>query len=96
MRALLQILLAGALPAGTLPAGTGTDEPLPSHVEAILRRGQAEGEFRSFDPRVMALAVQRSVEALQFALEADPALDTAAFARELVTLFSLATRPTDE
>jgi AcrR family transcriptional regulator len=91
MRALLQILLAGAL-----PAGTGADEPVPSHVEAILRRGQADGEFRSFDPRVMALAVQRSVEALPFALEADPALDTAAFTRELVTLFSLATRPTDE
>jgi AcrR family transcriptional regulator len=88
MRALLQILLSGALPAGS----AGTDVAVPSHLEALLRRGQAAGEFRDFDPRVMALAVQRSVESLPFALESDPDLDCAAFARELVTLFELATR----
>lgn len=87
MRALLQMVLSGGF-----PAGTGADDAVPGHVEAILRQGQAAGEFRDFDPRVMALAVQRAVEALPFALEADPDLDCAAFGRELVTLFALATR----
>jgi AcrR family transcriptional regulator len=87
MRALLQMVLSGGF-----PAGTGADDAVPGHVEAILRQGQAAGEFRDFDPRVMALAVQRAVEALPFALEAEPDLDCAAFGRELVTLFALATR----
>ena len=87
MRALLQVVLAGAL-----PSGTGAADPVPNHVEMILRRGQSDGQFRAFDPRVMALAVQRAVEALPFALEADPELDCDAFAGELVTLFELGTR----
>jgi AcrR family transcriptional regulator len=87
MRALLHVVLAGAL-----PQGTGADDAVPGHVETILRRGQVSGEFRAFDPRVMALAVQRAVEALPFALEAEPELDCDAFSRELVTLFELGTR----
>ena len=87
MATLLQILLAGAL-----PSGAGADEAVPGHVVAILRQGQADGEFRDFDPTVMALAVQRSVESLPFALRSDPELDCTAFAAELVTLFELATR----
>ena len=90
MRALLLIALAGAL-----PAGSGADDPVPPHVEAILRQGQRDGEFRDFDASVVALAVQRSVEALPFALEADPDLDCDAFAAELTTLFHLATTRTD-
>ena len=87
MTALLQIVLAGAL-----PQGTGADEPAPRHLEAILREGQAAGEFRDFDPRVVALAVQRALEGLPPALRAEPDLDCDAFGRELVTLFDLATR----
>lgn len=87
MRALLQIVLAGGL-----PAGTGADDAVPGHLEAILRRGQADGEFRAFDPRVMAIAVQRAVEALPFVLESEPDLDCTAFGHELVTLFDRATR----
>jgi hypothetical protein len=78
--------------SGGLPPGTAADDAVPGHVEAILRQGQAAGEFRDFDPRVMALAVQRAVEALPFALESEPDLDCVAFGRELVTLFALATR----
>jgi AcrR family transcriptional regulator len=89
MATLLQILLSGAF-----PAGAGADEAAPGHLVALLRQGQADGEFRDFDPTVMALAVQRSVEALPFALQGDPDLDCAAFAAELVTLFELATRRT--
>ncbi len=87
MRALLQLVLAGAL-----PGGTGADEAVPPHLEHLLHRGQEAGEFRAFDARVMALAVQRAVEALPFALESEPDLDCDAFSRELVTLFELGTR----
>lgn len=87
MKALLEILLGGGLRYD--PA---TDQAVVGHVEVILRQGQRTGEFRGFDPRVVAVAVQRAVEGLPFLLEAVPDLDCAAYARELVTLFELGTR----
>lgn len=87
MKALLEIFLGGAL-----HYDAGTEQTVVGHVEAILRRGQADGEFREFDPRVIATAVQRAVEGLPFLLESVPDLDCAAYSRELVTLFELGTR----
>ncbi|WP_125615412.1 TetR/AcrR family transcriptional regulator [Specibacter cremeus] len=85
MRALMEVLLAGALPDVARAADAG-------HVEGILRRGQAGGEFRDFDPFVMAITIQRSVDGLPFLLAGRPDQDLDAYARELVTLFRLATR----
>jgi len=87
MKALLEIFLAGGM-----HYDAGTEQTVIGHVEAILRHGQADGEFRDFDPRVVATAVQRAVEGLPFLLESVPALDCAAYGRELVTLFELGTR----
>ncbi len=87
-RALLEIVLAGAIPAGAV----SQDAAVTDDLEQILRRGQAAGEFREFDPRVMALVVQRAVDALPFTLAADPDLDCEHYARELVALFDRATR----
>lgn len=87
MTALLRVVLAGAL-----PAGTEVEAPVPAHLEQILRQGQQDGELRAFDPRVMAMTVQRAVEALPLLLQSDPDTDCPAFAAELVTLFRLATR----
>jgi|BarGraNGADG00212_1021973.scaffolds.fasta_scaffold39025_2 AcrR family transcriptional regulator len=87
MKALLEIFLGGAL-----HYDAGTEQTVVGHVEAILRQGQADGEFREFDPRVVATAVQRAVEGLPFLLESVPDLDCAAYGRELVTLFELGTR----
>lgn len=86
MAALLQVVMAGA-------GGATTQEPSDlSHLERILEEGQREGEFREFDPKVMAATIQRSVETVPFALQAEPGLDCAAYARELVELFDRATR----
>ncbi|WP_202813557.1 TetR/AcrR family transcriptional regulator [Arthrobacter sp. ERGS1:01] len=85
MRALMEVLLAGVLPDLARAADAGP-------VEGILRRGQAAGEFRDFDPFVMATTIQRSVDGLPFLLEGTPELDLEAYARELVTLFRLATK----
>jgi AcrR family transcriptional regulator len=82
MKALLEIVLAGGLPEGA--ARNATAE---SALTAILRQGQQEGDFRDFDPRVLAMTVQRSVEGLPFLLAAEPDFDTAAYARELLALF---------
>ena len=88
VQALFEIVLAGAVPAEAI----STDAGVTDDLERILRRGQEAGEFRDFDPRVMALAVQRAVDALPLALRADPGIDGDHYARELVTLFELATR----
>ncbi|HVV22105.1 MAG TPA: TetR family transcriptional regulator [Pseudonocardiaceae bacterium] len=87
MRALMAIVLAGGL-----PRGAADDHTAESYLETILRQGQAEGTFRDFDPRVLAMTVQRAVEGLPFLLAAEPDFDTAAYARELVTLFERGTR----
>lgn len=75
--------------------GIAGDQAATGHLERILREGQASGEFRDFDPWVMATAIQRSVDGLPFALQANPGIDLAAYARELVTLFELGTARTD-
>ncbi|MET3807878.1 AcrR family transcriptional regulator [Nakamurella sp. UYEF19] len=91
MKALLEIFLNGGLHYDAT-----TDQSVVGHVETILRQGQAGGEFREFDARVMATAVQRAVEGLPFLLESTPDLDCAAYGRELVTLFELGTRRSSE
>ena len=90
MLALLQIVVSGALFSGPSDAAAGA----ASQLELILRRGQGDGEFRDFDPRVLATVAQRAVEGLPFLLAADPDLDCLAYGRELVTLFELGTRRT--
>lgn len=89
MKALLEIFLHGGL-----HYDADTDRGVVGHVEMILRKGQSDGDFRAFDPLVVATAVQRAVEGLPFLLESTPELDVLAYGRELVTLFELGTRRT--
>ena len=87
MKALLEIFLNGGL-----PYDTSTEQAALSPVEEILRAGQRTGEFRAFDPTVMATLIQRAVDGLPFLLAARPDLDVAGYAAEVVTTFELATR----
>src|SRR5262245_47922762 len=87
MRALLEIVLNGALKYDAADA-----QQVLSPLEQILADGQRAGEFRGFDVRIVASAVQRSLEGVQMLLEAHPDLDPKAYAEELVTVFDLATR----
>lgn len=89
MRALLEIVLGGALPPG--PDALASGEAAIAGVEGILRWGQETGDFRTFDVRVMATTIQRAIEAIPFALVHDPALDLDLWAAELVRTFTLAT-----
>lgn len=88
MKALLGIFLAGGLDYDPKSSELVVLDP----VERILRQGQESGEFRDFDPRVVAASVQRSVDGIPMLLEARPDLDLDACAAELCTLFDLATR----
>jgi AcrR family transcriptional regulator len=61
-------------------------------IEAILRWGQTEGEFRDFDPHVMAIVIRNVIDGIPHHISADPDLDLDVCAREIVTTLSLATR----
>lgn len=66
--------------------------PILADLEALLRQGQKEGNFRSFDPRVMAVTIRRAIDVVPSLIAANPDLDVESYAREVVTLFDRATR----
>ncbi len=77
--------------ASTLFLQTSQEAAL-TDLEALMRKGQEEGDFRSFDLRVMAVTIRRAIDAVSPLYNADPNLDVNAFAGELATLFDRATR----
>jgi AcrR family transcriptional regulator len=87
MKALLEIFINGGL-----AYGPNADQAVLSPIEEILRDGQRSGEFRSFDPKVMATLIQRAVDGLPFLLAAEPDLDVQAYGAEVAKVFDLATR----
>ena len=91
MAALLEIALNFRTADGKLRY-RGTEEWILTALEALLRKGQQEGDFRPFDLRVMAVTIRRAIDALPSLLAANPNLDVESYARELVTLFDRATR----
>jgi hypothetical protein len=66
-----------------------------SGIGEILRWGRAEGVFRAFDVQVMATTIQRSLDGIPLAQSTNLDLDLDTYARELVELFTLATRKHD-
>jgi AcrR family transcriptional regulator len=87
MRALSSIFLHGGF------AWEGEQEGAALEgIERILRWGQETGVFRQFDVPVMATTIQRSLDGIPFAQIANPGLDLALYARELVETFTRATR----
>jgi TetR/AcrR family transcriptional regulator, fatty acid metabolism regulator protein len=90
MVALLEIALNFRTADGKLRY-SGTEEWILTALEALLRQGQEEGEFRAFDLRVMAVTIRRAIDAVAPLFAANPNLDVESYARELVTLFDRAT-----
>ncbi|MFD0887451.1 TetR/AcrR family transcriptional regulator [Streptosporangium algeriense] len=68
-------------------------DPCRRHIEAILRRGQQEGDFRDFTPRTLASTIQGAIDGvmLQWVFD-EAAVDLAECAAELTTMFDLVTR----
>lgn len=61
-------------------------------IEQFLKEGQELGEFRAFDVAVMAVTIRSAVDGALDHWAQAPDLDLAAYAAELVTLFTHATR----
>lgn len=62
-------------------------------LEALLRRGQAAGEFGSFAPRPLALAIRGAIDAVPPRLARDPAFDVDGYAAVLAEAFERVTLP---
>ena len=92
MMAFMEIAINFRTADGKLRYGLATERPVLTALEALLRQGQQEGDFRAFDLHVMAVTIRRAIDALPPLCIADPNLDADVYARELVTLFDRATR----
>ncbi|HEY9409428.1 MAG TPA: TetR/AcrR family transcriptional regulator [Jiangellaceae bacterium] len=79
------------LPGGQrMHDASGVEADLVALAE-LFRRGQQAGEFRQFDPRIMATFVLALRNDLVAAYAADPELDLHSHVRELTTVIERAT-----
>lgn len=90
--ALSEIFLNLRAADGALRFDAKAEEPVITPLEDLLRGGQEAGVFRAFALRPMAMTIRRAIDAVTPQLMADPDLDVATYARELVELFDRATR----
>ena len=81
-------------PDGTRRYGIDAFELEFAMVSQLLRAGQTSGEFREFDPRMMAVTLRHALDGLAELIAAEPDLDVEACTRELVAIFDGATRST--
>lgn len=77
---------------GTPHFGMATHEPEFARISEIFRGGQESGEFRRFDPRIMAITLRNALDGLATLISTDPDLDVDTYTRELVAIFEGATR----
>ncbi|GIE99911.1 TetR/AcrR family transcriptional regulator [Paractinoplanes rishiriensis] len=87
--AVVEIISAGGLDALGVDPVQADREALKPVVD-LFRRGQADGEFRQFDPEMMARVLRGAIDSMAPRLT-DTGLDLPACARELTTMFDLAT-----
>jgi AcrR family transcriptional regulator len=84
--------MAGIVMHGGFDYDADAEREATSGISEILQWGQAEGVFRAFDIQVMATTIQRALDGIPLAQSTTPDLDLDTYARELVELFTLATR----
>ena len=87
MKALLEIFMNGGF-----QYDAASEQAVLSPLEEILRAGQAAGQFRPFDIRVMSTLIQRAIDGLPFLLVAEPDFDLQTYASEVLATFERATR----
>ena len=88
IRAVIEISANARAEDGTpLVQPADVDDPLERLV-TLFREGQQAGEFRVFDPAVMAVTLRAAIDAAA----SRPALDPHDYAAELVALFTRAVR----
>lgn len=73
-------------------AGPDGIEQTPNPLQAVLRRGQADGDFADFDTRTMAWTIRTLVDSVPRRHALDPEFDFDACIDELVALVDRATK----
>src|SRR5262249_32628777 len=90
--ALVEIAMSARRADGSPADGLKLLAQRAADLEELLRAGQRSGEFRCFDTRVMALTIIQAIDAVPPLLTREPNLDIKLHAKELATVFALATR----
>lgn len=90
--ALVEIAMSARRPDGSPVIGPDLLAERAAKLEELLRAGQRSGEFRPFDARVMALTIIQAIDGVPPLLTREPNLDVRLHAKELTTIFALATR----
>jgi TetR/AcrR family fatty acid metabolism transcriptional regulator len=90
--ALVEIAMSARRADGSLVIGPQSLARRAANLEELLRAGQRSGEFRRFNTRVMALTIIQAIDAVPPLLAREPDLDLKLYAKELATVFALATR----
>ena len=72
--------------------GVASSEPLYTALEEVFLKGQEDGEFRTFDVRVMAVSLQAGIDNMFAYWSAHPGHELSSYARELAGIFERATR----
>ncbi|MBF8185794.1 TetR family transcriptional regulator [Nonomuraea sp. K274] len=78
-------------PSGERHTTAEYQEPGVRGLEELLRDGQRSGEFRDFDARSMAVMIRGVIEAAAARIGGDHGIDVAAYTREAVAIFLMAT-----
>lgn len=92
--ALVEIITHGRDAGGGPSPYAAQHEIALEELQRVLAWGRATGEFRDFDMRTMAIAIRGAIDAVPAQMLVHPDLDFDSLARELTTLFTLATRST--
>lgn len=90
--ALVEIAVGARHADGSLVIGPEALAQRAASLEELLRAGQKAGEFRRFNTRVMALTIIQAIDGVPPLLAREPNLDVKFHAKELATIFTLATR----
>jgi AcrR family transcriptional regulator len=90
--ALVEIAMNARRADGSLAIGPQAVAGRVASLEELLRAGQRSGEFRRFNTRVMALTIIQAIDGIPPLLTREPGLDVKLHAKELATVFALATR----
>ena len=90
--ALVEIAMSARRADGSLVIGPDSLAQRAANLEEQLRAGQRSGEFRRFNTRVMALTIIQAIDGVPPLLAREPNLDVRLHAKELATVFALATR----
>ncbi|MEV4179380.1 TetR/AcrR family transcriptional regulator [Nonomuraea sp. NPDC049709] len=91
LRALGSIVTNHRTGDGELRFAAEADDAVVAELSNILRQGQRDGEFRDFNPRVMAITINQALDGALAQYARDETEDLEVYTAELTSLFAAAT-----